>query len=334
MFITAKRKEGKMMKRIIFLVLLMLFTVCLPSYGSQLEFISIVTGQLGGGVYNAGLALATAANASQDRYMVEALPTSGQVENANLLFDGDTEIAVLGTDIHMEFYYGLSRFEGREWKGLRSMFPLYTSCVYFAAPKNSSILTWEDMKGKRIGVGNPGSSAYSLIKNILAAHGLNEGDYSESTISPADLPAAIKDGHVDVFAAFTTPNSPFVVELTTVMDVNFIDVRPEMWNPYAEANRLPFILGVEPAGTYRGQDVDVAILNGINYISTSESVPEEMIYEFTKAFFSNYDMAVDMVVAIGEVKVLLPIAEPITPYHPGAERYLKEAGFAYVPYRQ
>ena len=297
-----------------------------PAPATGLQFLSILTGQLGGGVYNAGLAMASAANAGQRAYKVEALPTSGQMENANMLFNEEAEIAVLGTDILVEYYNGLVRFENQAWDGLRSMFPLYSSFCYIIVPENSSIQTWADMKGKKVGVGNPGSSGYFLVKNILAAHGLNEGDYTEVTLNAAEQTTALKDGHLDVFGFFTTPNSPAIVELATTMKCRWMPIDKAMWDPYAEANRIPFIVGNTPAGTYTNQDTDVPTLSGLNYIATREGVSEDAIYTFTKAFFENYDMAVQAVSSIAEVKVLLPVSDPVTPMHPGAVKYFEEVG--------
>ena len=300
--------------------------------GKTKQFLSIATAQLGGGTYNSGLAVATAANLGMDTYKVEALPTSGVIESARMLRDDEVEIATLGNDVVFELANSKGRFDGQGTDDVSVILPQFATYVNIVVPAKSNIKSIEDMKGKKIGVGNPGSAGYNLITHILRAHGLNEGDYEEVALSAAEQTASLKDGHQDVFGFYTTPNSPAIVELATTVDCRWIDINKEKWDAYAKANGLPFEVVVSP-DKYKGMEGDVLMLSGTQWFVTKKSADEEMIYEFTKAFLENFDAAVQMVASIVDIKTLLPNSAPVVEWHPGAVRYLKEAGLSYTEFK-
>ena len=300
--------------------------------GTTKQFISIATAQLGGGTYNSGLAVATAANLGMDTYKVEALPTSGVIESARMLRDSEAEVATLGNDVIFELANARGRFEGEGLEDISVILPQFATYVNIVVPAKSDIKTIEDMKGKKIGVGNPGSAGYNLITHILRAHGLNEGDYEEIALSASEQTTSLKDGHQDVFGFYTTPNSPAIVELATTMDCRWINIDKEKWDAYAEANGLPFEVVVSP-DEYKGMEGETLMLSGTQWFATKKSADEEMVYEFTKSVFENFDAAVQMVASISDIKTLLPNSKPVADWHPGAVRYLKEAGLSYVEFK-
>ena len=301
---------------------------------SSIKFVRIATAQLGGGTYNHGLALCTVSNPDMKDFQIEALPTGGVVESARMLQKGETEIASLGSDITFDMYNGLNRNKDKPWKNARLLFPQYGTYVNICVAKDSPIKSFADFKGKKVGVGNPGSAGYYLITKILRAHGLNEGDYKEVPLSPSEQTDALKDGHLDVFGFYTTPNSPSIVELATTMDVRWIGVDRDKWDTYASENKLPFTVATIPAGTYKGMDKDTAVISGMQMYVTTKDMPEEMAYKIVKTFFTHFDDAVQIVSAIAETKQLLPVATPTVPWHPGAIKYFKEAGIQYNEYKQ
>lgn len=299
--------------------------------GTAKQFLSIATAQLGGGTYNSGLAVATAANLGMDTYKVEALPTSGVIESARMLRDGEAEIATLGNDVIFELANARGMFEGDGLEDTCVILPQFATYVNIIVPAKSDIKSIEDMKGKKIGVGNPGSNGYNLITHILRAHGLNEGDYEEVALSAAEQVTSLKDGHQDVFGFYTTPASPSIVELATTMDCRWINIDKAKWDAYAKEHGLPFEVVVSP-DKYKGMDGEVLMLSGTQWFATKKSADEEMVYGFTKSFFENFDAAVQMVNSISDIKTLLPNSKPVVPWHPGALRYLKEAGLSYVEF--
>ena len=309
-------------------------TTAAPASSSAPVFVSIGTAQLGGGAHNSGLAMAAAANVGQSKYKIDALPTSGQIETANMLRDGEVEIGCFGIDVAYELYYGTDRYDNDEWKDLRMLFPQFATYVNIIVPKNSPIQSIEDMRGKKVGLSNPGSAGFTMIRQILEAHGLKDGDYQDMALTAPEQATALKDGHLDVFGFFTTPNSPAIVELATTMDVRWIPIDVDKWAAYADEHGLPFGSVDVEAGTYKGMDVDVATLSGMNIMVSGAGVSEDIVYEFTKAFFDNFDIAVETVPSIADIKELLPTAVPVVPWHPGAVKYFKEAGMSYIEYTE
>lgn len=76
------------------------------------------------------------------------------------------------------------------------------------------------------------------------------------------------------------------------------------------------------------------MISGMQMYVTTKDMPEEMAYKITKTFFTHFDDAVKIVSAVAEAKKLLPTSDPTVPWHPGAVKYFKEAGFKYNEYKQ
>ena len=83
-----------------------------------------------------------------------------------------------------------------------------------------------------------------------------------------------------------------------------------------------------PAGTYEGQDADVATISVGAQMVTSADQPEELIYGITKAL---YNENTQKLFAAGHAKGKQITLDNATtgagiPFHPGAERFYKEVG--------
>lgn len=83
-----------------------------------------------------------------------------------------------------------------------------------------------------------------------------------------------------------------------------------------------------PAGTYEGQDGEVPTISVGAQFVTSADQPEELVYEITKALYNDNTQKL---FAAGHAKGKLITLDSATdgagiPFHPGAEKYYREAG--------
>jgi len=312
-----------------------LFAACIGFFvpaAQARQFITIASAQLGGATHNSAMAIAAAANISIVGYRVEAVPTAGQTESARMQRAGEVEINTMGVDAVFNARNGLDIFEGNPWPELRILFPQFPTFANICVPANSSVQTFDDLRGQRVGMGNPGSAAFFVINHLLRAHGI-ENDVTQAPLDPSEQIVALNDGHIDVFAFFTTPNSPFIMELDATMPIRWINVDRAKWEAYAKETRLPFVVTTVPAGYYTGMTEPIDKLSGMNLFVSRADVPEETIYQFTRHFFENFQTAVSAVSAIEVIPDLLATHVPHAPWHPGVVRFFREANIPFIEYQ-
>jgi TRAP transporter TAXI family solute receptor len=64
----------------------------------------------------------------------------------------------------------------------------------------------------------------------------------------------------------------------------------------------------------------------VNYLVTHAEVPEDVVYNMTKATFENLEALATAHAAAKDMTLENAAKDPPAPLHPGAERYFKEAG--------
>jgi uncharacterized protein len=75
---------------------------------------------------------------------------------------GQAQIILHSSDEIWNSYKGLGRFEGKANQNLRILFRAYPSYLNIIVSERSGVKRIEDLKGKRLAAGPPGSVAFSL----------------------------------------------------------------------------------------------------------------------------------------------------------------------------
>ncbi len=88
----------------------------------------------------------------------------------------------------------------------------------------------------------------------------------------------------------------------------------------------PYLAATIPAGTYDGQDADVATAAVGNFLITSEAVSDDTVYAMTKLLFDNLDQLTAAHAAAKAIDPAKALDGMPLPLHPGAERYYREVG--------
>ena len=169
---------------------------------AQETFITIGTGGVTGVYYPAGGAICRLVNKDRAehgiRCSVEA--TGGSVYNINTMRAGELDMGVVQSDIQYNAYKG----EGAEFKEagpfeeLRAVFSLHPEPFTVVARADSGIQTFDDLKGKRVNVGNPGSGQRATMEVLMAAKGWKMSDFAlASELKSAEQAQALSDNNVD-----------------------------------------------------------------------------------------------------------------------------------------
>ncbi|MCA0940219.1 TAXI family TRAP transporter solute-binding subunit [Yangia mangrovi] len=293
-------------------------------------FISIGTGGVTGVYYPTGGAICRLVNRGRSEHGIRCgvESTGGSVFNINAIRGGELEFGVAQSDWQYHAYNGTSRFEEQgPYEGLRAVFSVHPEPFTVVARADAGIETFEDLKGKRVNVGNPGSGQRGTMEVLMDKLGWTMDDFAvASELQAAEQSQALCDNNIDAMVYTVGHPSGSIQEATTACDSVLVDVEGEAVDELVADN--PFYrTATIPGGMYRGNDEDTHTFGvGATFV-TSEDVPEEVVYQVVKAIFDNIDQFRGLHPAFANLDPKeMATAGLSAPLHPGAERYFREAG--------
>jgi TRAP transporter TAXI family solute receptor len=292
---------------------------------AQAQFFRIGTGGTGGTYYPIGGLIANAI--STEKLNVSAVATNGSVANVNGIVGGSMESGFSQADINYWAYTGTGLYEGKpKVETLRAIANLYPESVHVIVRKGLGIKSVADLKGKRVSIDEPGSGTLVNARAILAAYGLSEKDIRPEYLKQQQSAEKLKDGSLDAFLQTTGYPQGTIVELATTSGIELVPLAG------AEAEKLRgqfkfFAPDEIPAGVYKDVPATKTLAVGAQWV-TSAKLPAELVYEVTKALWSEKTRAaLDGGHAKGKaIRKETALAGIGIPLHPGAEKFYKEAG--------
>ena len=291
------------------------------------QFFRIGTGGTAGTYYPVGGMIANVVS-QPGKIVATAQASNGSVANVNGIAGGAMEAGFSQADVATWAQKGTGIYEGKpNVPGLRLVANLYPESVHVVVKKGSGIKSVADLKGKRVALDEPGSGTLVNARAILAAYGVSEKDIKPEYIKPNQAGDKMKDGSLDAF--FFTGGAPAGAIAELASAGGGIDILP-IDGPQAEALRKssPFFApDTIAAETYRGVGQVNTLAVGAQLV-TSDKIAADTVYEITKAL---YGEAAQKQLANGHAKGKYITKENAVrsagiPFHPGAERFYKEAG--------
>lgn len=295
--------------------------------GGKTTYVNIATGGTSGTYYPLGGAIAKIYNDNLEGVNANAQSTGASVENIGLVAKGETEIAFVQSDITYYAYEGIENFaDSGKVENIRGMAMLYPEVVQVVANANSGIKTIEDLKGKKVAVGAPGSGTEANARQILGVHGITYDDLAKADyLSFGEAADQLKDGHID--AAFVTAGLPTAALVEVSQSNDIVVVAMDQAKLDALIAEYPFYTGVTiPGGTYRGNDDDVLAAAVMAMLVVPEELDEDLVYEMTKALFEHRQVIIDTHDRGNDIKLETALEGMPIELHPGAARYYEEAG--------
>jgi TRAP transporter TAXI family solute receptor len=312
-----------------------------PALAQDIKFFRIGTGGTAGTYYPIGGLIANAiSNPPGSRACNEggscgapgvvatAVASNGSVANINGIQSGTLESGFTQSDVAYWAYTGTGVYEGKpKVADLRLIANLYPETIHLVARKGANIKTVADLKGKRVSLDEPGSGTLVDARIILGAFGLTEKDIKPEYLKPNQAGDKMRDGSLDAFFFVGGYPTSAISELASAGGgIDLVPVSgPEvdkMMKQYAF-----FAADTVPANTYKGVGEVKTIAVGAQWV-TSAKQPEALIYEITKAMWNdNSRKLLDAGHAKGKaITKASATAGAGIPFHPGAEKFYKEAG--------
>ena len=295
------------------------------------EFITIGTGGVTGVYYPTGGAICRLVNKGRKDHGVRCSveSTGGSIYNISTIREGELEFGVAQSDWQHHAFNGTSKFEGKgAFDGLRAVFSIHPEPFTVVARADSGITTFEDLKGKRVNIGDPGSGTRGTMEVLLNAKGWTKDDFALATeIKASEQSAALCDNQIDAMAYTVGHPSGSIQEATTACDSVLVNVTGDAVAKLIADN--PFYrTATVPGGMYRGSDADVETFGVGATLVTSADVSEDAVYALVSAVFENFDDFKKLHPAFGHLKAEQMIADGLSaPLHPGAKKYYVEKGW-------
>ncbi|SAH85969.1 TRAP transporter solute receptor TAXI family protein [Bordetella ansorpii] len=291
------------------------------------QFFRIGTGGTAGTYYPVGGMIANSIS-EPGKLVATAVASNGSVANINGILGGSLESGFTQSDVAYWAYSGTGTFEGKpKAQGLRLIATLYPESIHLVARKGSGIKSVADLRGKRVSMDEPGSGTLVDVRLILAAYGMADKDVKAEYLKPNQAGDKMRDGSLDAFFFVGGAPAGAIAELAASGGgIELVSlVGPEIDKLRAEQQF--FTPDVIPANTYQG--VAEARTISVNaQMVTSDKLPEAIVYELTKKLYSDATRkTLDSGHAKGKLITLQNAVKGAgIPFHPGAEKFYKEAG--------
>jgi hypothetical protein len=292
---------------------------------------AIATAGTAGALYPMGVALARTINQQVPGFAASAEASSASLENLRNLSEGKVEWGISQNEVAWMAFQGKGKYQGRPVESLRSLFGTLISWAQVFAPADSAIASVADLKGKRVGVGAPGSGGERAAHTLLAHYGLSYDDVEARFMSNPEMVSALKDGSLDAFIITHPLRSAALMDLTSSFRAKLV--------PVAEAGFYqahPYFTRREvPAGTYPGQDKPVPTPTSriVMYTSTKAGFSAEEVAALLAGIWDHADRWTGVHPAVERYTSLSQALEGLNvPLHPGAARFYRQRGLE-VPAR-
>jgi uncharacterized protein len=303
--------------------------IAAPEAPAQQQFVTIGTGGVTGVYYPAGGSICRLVNQGRSEHGIRcsAESTGGSVFNVNTISEGELDMGVVQSDVQYNAYNGVVQFaDTGAVEKLRAVFSLHPEPFTVVVRPDSGITGFEDLKGKRVNVGNPGSGQRATVEILMERYGWTMSDFALASELPSrEQAAALCDNRVDAILFTVGHPTGSIAEPVATCDAELINVTGDIVDQLVEEHSYYFHATI-PAGMYNN-DEDIQTFGvGATVVSSTDTSPE-VVYQVTKAVFENFDEFKNLHPAFAVLEKENMVSMGLSaPLHEGAERYFKEAG--------
>ena len=308
------------------------FTLSTPptAHAKKLTFVTIGTGGVTGVYYPTGGAISKIVNKKRNKYHLKVTveSTGGSVFNVNAVMAGDLEFGIVQSDRQYQARHGLKEWKDKgPQKDLRAICSFHPESITLVAGDDTGIWKVEDLRGKHVNIGNPGSGQRQNSIDILEYKGIDyKKDLKAEGLKAAEAPKMLQDGRIDAFFYTVGHPSGAIKEATSGRrKVHFVPITGiegllKKYPYYAKA----FI----PIKFYpmASNKKDVPTFGVKATFVTSAKIPAWIVYAITKEVFDNLEDFKKLHPAYSILTKKNMLEGLTAPFHPGALKYFKEVG--------
>lgn len=294
------------------------------------QFVTIGTGGQTGVYYVVGQSICQLVNRDSAKSGIKcnAPSTGGSVANLNSIAAKQMDLGIAQSDWQYHSYNGTSSFEGKKNDKLRAVFSIHPEPFTVMARTDADIKSFDDLKGKRVNVGDPGSGTRATMNVILAAKGWDDSAFRvASELKPAEMASVMCDNNLDAITYNVGHPNGALKEAAASCATHLVPVQGEAIDKLI-ADHSYYAKAVIPGGLYAGSDEPTDTFGVYATLVSSTDVSDDQVYAVVKAVFDNFDRFKRLHPAFANLKEDEMIKNALSaPLHDGAVRYYKERGW-------
>lgn len=308
---------------ILFLSIMLAVIMIISGCGGKVS-LKMATGGTTGTYYAYSGAVSQVLASKLNNVSFDVQSTGASKANIYLVADKEADIAIVQNDVMYYASKGIDLFEGEgAVEGFSAMAGCYAEVCQIVS--KSDITSIEDLRGKRVSVGDIGSGCEFNARQILDAYGMSFDDIQVNNLSFGDSATALKDAKIDAFFCVAGAPTTAIVELATSNSINILRIDDE------HADKLiadyPFYTKFDvPGGAYKGVDSNVQTVAVVATYIVSNDLDDKLVYDMTKALFENADEIAKAHPKGAELNAEYSVSGISISIHPGALKYYKEIG--------
>jgi len=320
-----------------FFIIFILFFLSLTVVGlspttatAKTKFYTIGTGGVTGVYYLTGGAISRIVNAKKEDYNMRLTveSTGGSVYNINAIMSGDLDFGLVQSDRQYQAIKGLAEWETKgPQNDLRAIFSIYPESITLVAREDVGIKTINDLRGKHVNIGNPGSGQRQNSIDVLTEVGIDfQKDIKSESVKAAESPGLLLDGRIDAFFYTVGHPSGAIKEATAgTSKVRFIPITmPDSFYkkfPYYAPSTIPISFYPNSANKE-----DVLSFGVKATFVTHSRMPEKDVYNLVKEIFENFKSFRKLHPAYSVLTKEGMLEGLSAPLHPGALKYYRDTG--------
>jgi len=312
------------MKRVFGVCVAVLFLMGAVATVYAADNLVLATGGTAGTYYPFGGAMAKIWNSKIKDMNVTAQTSGASAENVRLVNKKEVELALVQSDT-LDFAFNATEAFKEPLKAMNAIAVLYPEVIQVVVAAAGPIKSIADLKGKKVGVGAPGSGTEANFRQLLDAYGMKKEDVNAQFLSFSESAEAYKDKHIDAFIVTAGIPNAGIMDVATQNEIRILNIPADVAAKLTQ--KYPFLAAVKvPANTYKGQTAEVSTVAVNAVLIAGSSLKEEMVYNLTKALFENQ---ADLAAAHAkgkEFNMKTAVTGVSIPFHPGAVKYYKEKG--------
>lgn len=283
------------------------------------------TGGTGGTFYPLGGELAQIFADNVEGITVNPVETSGGTENLGQLFNGTHQLGMSSNDItNMAVDGTLEGLDGTKMENFGWVSALYPEATHIIVRADSGIKSFEDLRGRKVAVGNAGSGTRTISDALFEAYDM-VGDYTPEVTDFGTSADMLADGQIDASIFVVGVPVSGLTQLSATTDVALIPIDAKILEKITgEGSHLePYEISTDSYGFLKAGVPTISVFS--NLLASLEAVSEDDAYGITKALFENVDkITLEVGRSIKLENALKGIGN--VPLHPGAARYYEEQG--------
>ncbi|MBI5967696.1 MAG: TAXI family TRAP transporter solute-binding subunit [Deltaproteobacteria bacterium] len=244
-------------------------------------------------------------------------------ENVMLCQTGQVQLTVVSASAAYNSLHGLA---GEPKADLRVLYAQFPAGMQIAVPKDFPGTSIQDLRGKRVSFGPPGSSSYLNSSLILPAIGLKFGDFKAMHLTTTESVAAIKDRSIIAYCMFTGfPAAAYIDLEAHPVGLKLIPFSKE---EIAKVSAKYPYMGevIIPKNTYSSIATGTPTVGAWDTLCARSDFPEDLAYNIVKVMTEHQEELIKIHPAAKDSTAENTLKGSPIPLHPGAAKYFKERG--------